>query len=90
MEPIPVWVVSLLAFIAGGSLSLVRPMPLLVRLSIVVPLIYFGFVFLASGVLDLDAPTRIIFIRIGLVALFIPIITNSLLMRFFWNKGLRV
>lgn len=90
MEPVPVWVVSFLAFAAGGSLWLVRPMPKLVRLSIIIPLVYFGIVFLASGIFALDAPTRIIFIRIGLVSLFIPIITNSLLMRFLWNKGVRV
>lgn len=69
---------------------MVRPMPKLVRLSIIIPLVYFGIVFLASGIFALDAPTRIIFIRIGLVSLFIPIITNSLLMRFLWNKGVRV
>ncbi len=90
MDPIPVGFVSFLAFASGAALWLVRPMPRLVRLSIMIPLIYFGFVYLASGVFQLDVPTRIIYIRIGLVSLFIPIILNSIMMRHYWNRGVRL
>jgi hypothetical protein len=87
---IPAWVISALAFIAAGSLWLVRPMPRLVRFSIILPLIYFGCIYLWAASTVLDTVTRTVYIRAGLVVLFLPIITNSLMIRSKWHKGKRL
>jgi len=64
-------------------------MPRLVRISIILPLIYFGAVYLWAASTPLESVTRTIFIRAGLVALFLPIVVNSLFIRVEWAKGRR-
>ncbi len=89
MDTIPAWLISALAFLAALSLWTVRPIPWLVRLSIITPLAYFGFVYLWAASTPLDAVTRTVFIRLGLAILFVPIIVNSLVVGFSWVKGKR-
>jgi hypothetical protein len=90
MDPIPAWFVSLMAFASAASLWLVRPMPRLIRISIIVPLVYFGLIYGWAASTPLDAVTRTIFIRAGLLAIFISIIINALVVRAEWRKGRRV
>jgi hypothetical protein len=86
MEIIPAWLVSVLAFLAAWSLWLVRPMPRLIRISIIAPLCYLGGLYLLVQVAPFDQQLRTELIRAGLILVFTPIIGNSLLVRLEWHK----
>jgi hypothetical protein len=86
VEFIPAWLVSVMAFLAAWSLWLVRPMPRLIRISIIVPFVYFGFLYLLVQMIPFDQQVRTELIRGGLLLVFLSIITNSLLVRFEWRK----
>lgn len=81
---IPAWLISALAFLAAWALWLVRPMPRLVRVSVIVTLLYFGVLYLWVHILPFSSVTRIELARMGLIMIFISIISNSLLVRWKW------
>jgi hypothetical protein len=84
---VPAWVVSLCAFGAAWALWLVRPMPRLIRISIMTPIIYVGFMYLAFQFYPFVEITKATMVRIGLLAMFTPIIVNSIIVRIQWRKG---
>ena len=77
---LPAWVISALAFMAAGALWLVRPMPKYIRLSIIVPLVYFGVLYLAIHVIpETISGMRIELARLGMALILLPIIINSVI-----------
>ncbi len=84
------WVVSVMAFAAAWSLWLVRPMPRLIRISMIVPMVYFGGLYLWVQWLPFQVTTRTDLVRLGLLMIFVAIIANSLSVRLIWLKRGRV
>lgn len=83
---IPAWCVSALAFLAAWALWLVRPMPRLVRISLITPLVYFAALYLWVSLSPLAALTRTELVRLGMVLIFVSIILNAILVRWQWWK----
>lgn len=86
---IPAWLVSALAILAAWALWLVRPMPRLIRISLIVPLVYFGGLYLWVQVLPFGSALRTDLISLGLLLIFLPIIANSILVRWQWHRERR-
>lgn len=85
---IPYWFISMLAFVAAGCLWLVRPLPWLVRISIIVPILYVAILYgILANVSALDHSLRVDITRLGIVMLMISIIVNSIMVRIAWWKG---
>jgi hypothetical protein len=76
---IPAGVISFLAFASVISIWFVRPMPLLVRVSIIVPLFYFGVLYTWVQLSGIGAIHRTDLVRFGLIGIFVTIIANSLM-----------
>lgn len=83
---IPSWLVSLLAFLAAWSLWLVRPMPRLVRISLVVPLLYTAIAYAVFSGLVIDHGLRVDITRIGSILIYLSIVVNSLVVRLAWFR----
>ena len=79
---LPAWSISALALIAAGAVWLVRPMPKYIRLSIIVPLAYFGGLYLLINALpDSVEGLKFELTNLGLALIFLPIIINSVIAR---------
>ena len=83
---IPYWLVSAIAVIAAWSLWLVRPMPRLVRISLIVPILYTALAYALISVLPFDGYMRMDIIRAGVILIFISIIANSMITRIAWYR----
>ena len=84
---LPPQVIGLLAFGAAFGLWFVRAMPRLVRISLIVPIIYFGIIYLMIAIIPLDTFYSVPLVRLGLFCIFTAIISNSLLVIYARRKG---
>ena len=83
---IPAWVVSGGAFLAAASLWLVRPMPRLIRISIMISFLHFGGLYFYATTLPFGIITATDLVRLGLLFMFLPIIVNSIIVRLQWIR----
>jgi hypothetical protein len=83
---IPAWMVSLFAFLTAWALWLVRPMPLRIRVSLMIPFVYFGLLYLWVQSVPMAVAMRTELVRIGNLLIFLSIISNSAIVRWKWSK----
>ena len=80
---IPPWVVSALALLAAIAIGTVRPMPWRMRISIILPIVYFAVEYAWFSFVPVSAEIRVDLTRLGLVLIFASMIGNAML--FFWQ-----
>ena len=80
-------VISLLAFGAAFGLWFVKAMPRLVRISLIVPIIYFGIIYLMIAFVPLNTFYSVPLVRLGLFCIFTAIISNATLVIYAKRKG---
>lgn len=86
---IPAWMISILSLLAAVLLWTVRPMPRLIRISIIVPLVYFSLLYWLIEYEYFNEVTKAGLIRLGFVVLLLPIISNSILVIWLRKRGKR-
>ncbi len=79
--------VSVLAFGAAAGVALVRAMPRLVRISLVIPLVYFGIIHAWALSAPVGEVVRSILCSIAMALIFVSIIVNAALVIWARNKG---
>jgi hypothetical protein len=86
MQIIPAWLVALIIFAAAIALWSVRPMPRMVRISLIAPLLYISFLNSFIHFSDLEISTRTDLARLGTVLLALSILINAVAVRIMWSK----
>jgi len=83
---IPYWVLSLAALIAAWALWLVRPMPRLVRISLICPILYTAISYAVFEITQIDHSLRVDVTRLGSLLLFTAIVVNAISVRVAWMR----
>lgn len=83
---VPAWLVALLVFSAAVTLWSVRPMPRMIRISLIAPLLYLASLFVYFQFSALSASERVDFSRVGICLVAIAIIVNGVVIRYAWSK----
>lgn len=78
---IPAWLVSLFAALASCAIWSVRAMPWRIRVSLILPISYFGLAYLWYATTNQPVYVRVDVTSLGLILIFSSIIGNSLLAR---------
>lgn len=83
---IPYWMISVSALGAAWSLWLVRPMPRLVRISLMVPILYMAVLYAILEITTIEHSLRVDITRLGILLVMITIIINAVSVRIAWQR----
>jgi hypothetical protein len=83
---IPPWVVSILAIMAAIAIYTLRPMPWRMRISIILPIVYFAVEYAWFAFVPVSAQIRVDLTRLGLVLIFSSMIGNAMLFYWQWHR----
>jgi hypothetical protein len=86
MQIIPAWLVALIIFAAAIALWSVRPMPRMVRISLIAPLLYITFLNVFIHTASLEIVVRTDLARLGTGLLGLSILVNAVVVRCMWSK----